>query len=151
MRNCHKWGQKLVRSGYRLTLGREAIITVLSNTKKHLSVEDIYMVLHPDYPGIGVTTIYRTLDLLEQTGIVRKFEFGHGRAKFELSEEYGNKKHHHHLICNKCKKIIDYSDFLNEEVDYIKKAEDGLRKKYGYEISNHLIRFYGICPACKAG
>ena len=151
MKNCHKWGQKLAKCGYRLTTGREAIIDILTNTDKHVSAEDIYMLLHPDYPGIGLTTVYRTLDLLEQTGIVSKFEFGHGRAKYELSEECSNKKHHHHLICNKCQEITDYFDFISEEINYIKKAEEGLSKKYGYKIENHLIRFYGVCPACKSG
>ena len=149
MKHCHKWGKKLTGSGYRLTAGREAIINVLSKTDKHLSAEDIYMLLHPNHPNIGLTTIYRTLELLKQTGIISKFEFGHGRAKYELSEEYGNKKHHHHLICKKCREIIDYSDFFDAEVDYVKQAEKGLKRKFGYNIDSHLIRFYGICPSCK--
>lgn len=149
MQHCHKWGQKLAGCGFRLTEGREAIIEILSNTDKHLSAEDIYMSLHPEHPGIGLTTIYRTLELLQQTGIVSKFEFGHGRAKFELTEEYGNKKHHHHLICRNCRTIIDYSDFLEDELLYIKKTEAALSEEYNFHIDNHVINFYGLCENCR--
>lgn len=149
MRQCSRWGQKLRGFGFRLTVSREAIIDILANTNEHLSAEDIYMAVHPQYPAIGLTTIYRTLELLEQTGIVSKFDFGHGRAKYELSEEYGNKKHHHHLICKRCGKIVDYSDFLDAELEYIKITEQGLKKKYNFDIKDHLIHFYGICPECK--
>jgi Fur family ferric uptake transcriptional regulator len=149
MKHCHQWGQTLKGRGFRLTVAREAIIHVLERTDAHVSAEDIYMAVHPEYPAIGLTTIYRTLDLLQQTGIISKFEFGHGRAKFELSEKYSSKKHHHHLICRRCRKIIDYSDFINEEIDYIQKTEEGLKKKYNFDISDHEINFYGLCEACK--
>jgi Fur family ferric uptake transcriptional regulator len=150
MRHCHKWGQKLEGCGYRLTTAREIILNILTNTDQHLSAEDIYMAIHHNYPNIGLTTVYRTLEVLIQTGIVSKFEFGHGRAKYELTEGYGTKQHHHHLICKKCRKIVDYTDFMAEEEEYIKKAEIGLQKKYGFTIDKHLIRFYGTCPECEA-
>ncbi|MBN1412356.1 MAG: transcriptional repressor [Spirochaetales bacterium] len=149
MGHCHKWGQKFIDFGFRLTAARECIFEILLKTDAHLSAEDIYMAIHKINPAIGLTTIYRTLELLEQNGIVRKFEFGHGRAKYELNEEYEGKKHHHHLICEKCHKIVDYSEFVKEEKEYIKKAENGLEKKYGFSIKDHLIDFYGICPDCK--
>jgi len=149
MRQCNKWGEKFQSYGFRLTASRKVGLKVIINTDGHLSAEDIYMAVHLDNPSIGLTTIYRTLELLEQTGIVSKFKFGHGRAKYELSEEYSNKKHHHHLICKKCRKIVDYSDFVEEEKKYINKAVVGLQNKYGFEIDEHLIRFYGTCPDCQ--
>ena len=149
MKYCQEWGKKLKGCGFRMTASREAVLEILKNTDKHLSAEDIYMAIHPVNQAIGLTTIYRTLELLNQSGIISKFEFGHGRAKYELSEAYSNKKHHHHLICKKCRKIVDYSDFLEDEQEYIRKAEKGLEKKYGFDIDNHLIRFYGLCTECK--
>jgi Fur family transcriptional regulator, ferric uptake regulator len=149
MRQC-KYGQKIKSCGFRLTVPRQAIIDILDKIEGHLSAEDIYMKLHAGHPDIGLTTIYRTLDLLEQTGIVMKFDFGHGRAKYELAEEYSKKKHHHHhLLCTKCNKVLDYSDFLGEELEYIKKAENALRGKYGFDITGHTISFYGVCPDCR--
>ncbi len=151
MRYCQKWGKKLTGCGFRLTAAREIILDILSNTEQHLSAEDIYITVHVNNPEIGLTTVYRTLELFEQIGIVSKFEFGHGRAKYELSEEYSNKKHHHHLICKKCRTIVDYSGFIEEEREYLQKTEAGLKDKYGFDIENHLIHFYGICPECKKG
>jgi len=132
-----------------MTAGREAIIDILSDTEAHMSAEDIFLALRDIHPGIGLTTVYRTLELLEQTGIVAKFEFGHGRAKYELTEEYGKKNHHHHLICRQCGTVVDYSDFMEDELTYIEKTEKGLTKKYNFVIDNHVINFYGLCAQCR--
>ena len=148
-RYCGRWEHKLRHHGYKCTATREVVLEVLHSTDDHLSPEDIYHKAHQNHPNIGLTTVYRTLELLEQTGIVSKFEFGHGRAKYELAEIYSSKKHHHHLICNKCRKIIDYAEFAESELEYIKKAEEGLEKKYGFKIDSHNIEFYGLCPECK--
>ena len=149
MRN--RWGQRLENSGFRITKAREVILGILESTPEHLSAEDIFMLIRREYPGIGLTTVYRTLDILENAGIVDKFDFSLDRAKYELSEEYSGKKHHHHLICKRCGKIIDYTEFLDSEMDYIRKTESELSRKYGFSIEKHMIHFYGICPECKAG
>ncbi|MBN2737244.1 MAG: transcriptional repressor [Spirochaetales bacterium] len=139
---------RLSSLGIRLTPAREEVVNILTATDEHLSAEDIFFRIHSKDPSIGLTTVYRTLELFEQNNIVTKFEFGHGRAKFELSEEFSHKKHHHHLVCTKCRKIIDYSDFLNEEQEYVEKTERGLENKYAFKINCHIIHFYGICGDC---
>jgi Fur family ferric uptake transcriptional regulator len=87
------WHTRFEGRGYRLTTPREATLHVLSNADKYLSSEDIYMTVHRKYPAIGLTTIYRTLDLLVRMGVVFKFGFGDGRAHYELTEHFSNKKH----------------------------------------------------------
>ncbi|MBN2532371.1 MAG: transcriptional repressor [Spirochaetales bacterium] len=144
-----QWRERLQKKGYRLTIPREVIIEVLRNSTSHLSAEDIYMELHKKYPAIGLTTIYRTLELLVQMKIIVKFDFGDRRSRYELSEKYGMKKHHHHLICSQCTKIIDYTDFINEELELIEKTEKRLMKKYNFSITSHVISFTGICLECK--
>ncbi len=144
-----KWHGQFRGCGYRLTVPRKAIMDVLSKTDKHLSAEDVYMEVHKGYSNIGLTTVYRTLELLVQMGMVSKFDFGDKRARYEL-EEGSVKGHHHHLICNKCKRIIDYTEFVDEEIDFLKRAEKGLSKRYGFKITNHLIRFYGLCDKCRS-
>jgi Fur family ferric uptake transcriptional regulator len=134
--------------GYRITSGREAILDVLSKSDKHLSAEDIYMKVHPRCPTIGLTTVYRTLDVLAGLGFIFKFDFGDGRARFELAEGPKGAHHHHHLICNNCKGVIDYTDFIDEEVELLNQTEKGLTKKYDFKITNHLIQFYGLCNIC---
>ena len=69
-----------------MTAPREAILSVLNKTSKHLSAEDVYMAVHKIYPTVGLTTVYRTLELLVHMGLVFKFDFGDGRARYELSK-----------------------------------------------------------------
>jgi len=141
------WGGKFRGCGYRMTLPRQVILDVLQKTYKHLSAEDVYMEAHKISPQLGLTTVYRTLELLTDMGELNKFAFGDGRARYELIE-ISKEAHHHHLICTECKKIIDYSDFADEELEFLERAEKGLSKMYNFEISNHIIQFYGICEKC---
>jgi Fur family transcriptional regulator, ferric uptake regulator len=144
-----KWMEKLVESGNRLTKPRELIMNLLSSTDDHLSADDIYIKIHKKNPGVGLTTVYRTLDLLSGLGIVFKFDFGENRTRFELNEKYSSKKHHHHLVCNVCKRIIDYSDFMDEEIKLCRISEDSLSKRYNFKIEEHIIHFLGVCEKCR--
>ena len=145
----HWWGNRFRGCGYRITVARQAILEVLSRTSKHLSAEDIYFAVHRDYPNIGLTTVYRTLELLVQLGFIFKFDFGDGRARYELTEGPEKKQHHHHLICTKCRRIINYTDFIDDEIELLKRTEKGLSRKYNFEIKEHLIQFYGLCDRCR--
>jgi len=128
---------------------RQAILEVLSNTEEHLSAEEIYLAVHKIYPNVGLTTVYRTLELLVDMGLVFKFDFGDKRARYELSQGPTSKKHHHHLVCTNCGRIIDYTDFIDEEKELLRRTEAGLSKKYNFKITNHLIQFYGLCEECQ--
>lgn len=141
------WHRRFRGLGYRLTVPRRAILTVLSRTSKHLSAEDIYHTVHKVYPAIGLTTVYRTLELLVQMGLVFKFDFGDGRSRYELATG-PNVKHHHHLVCTNCGRIIDYSELINEEVKLLSQVEKTLSKKYSFRINNHQIYFLGLCDRC---
>jgi Fur family ferric uptake transcriptional regulator len=132
-----------------MTVPRQAIVDVLSATSKHLSAEDVYMAVHKTYPQVGLTTVYRTLELLVQIGLVFKFDFGDGRARYELSEGPKGERHHHHLVCTDCGRVIDYTDFIDDEVELLNQTERALSKKYNFAITNHLIQFYGLCDECK--
>ena len=146
----HHWCRGRVKGfGFRLTLGRDAVLDVLSRTEDHLSAEDIYIRVHETYPAIGLTSVYRTLDMLVNIGLVYKFDFGDGRARFELAEGPKGKDHHHHLVCTGCGRIVNYRDFIDEEVALLKKTEEGLSEKHNFAITNHLIQFYGLCEDCR--
>lgn len=133
----------------RVTKPRKIIVDVLGATTQHLSAEEVYFRVHKEYPNIGLTTVYRTLDLLEGMGIVSKLQFGDGRSRYELMENPRKPGHHHHLVCISCKRIIEYDDFVDEEVKLIRKVEKALSRKYGFQIAGHVIQFHGICGACK--
>lgn len=122
---------------------------ILAETDEHLSVSDIYMKAHSVNPDMGLTTIYRTLDVLEQMGMVHKFDFGEGKCRYELLQNTGSSHHHNHLICTRCKRIIDYDEFLDEELALIQRIQEKLSRKYNYEIENHVMNFYGLCESCR--
>jgi Fur family ferric uptake transcriptional regulator len=143
------WHGKFRGCGYRITVPREAILDVLNRTSEHLSAEDIYMAIHKTHPNIGLTTIYRTLELLVHMGLVFKFDFGDGRARYELSEGPKGTRHHHHLVCTKCGRVIDYTDFIDDEIELLSRTEKGLSKKFNFKIANHLLQFYGLCEKCQ--
>jgi len=142
------WRGRLRQRGLRITSGREAVCKVLTRAKGHLSAEEIYLAARPLYPSIGLTSIYRTLEIMQKMGLVRKSDFGDGRARYELTSSQ-HQGHHHHLICTCCGRIIDYCDFMDEELEFLKVTEKGLSKKYGFKINDHLIQFSGICDRCQ--
>lgn len=144
------WRDRFHDHGARYTSTREIILGVLQAAEGHLSAADVYVKAHSLNPGIGLTTVYRTLDMLVRMGMVRKFEFGDGKARFEMADARGDRDHHHHLVCMSCRKIIDYSDFVDEELEFIRKTEKALERKYNFSITGHMIRFQGLCADCRS-
>ena len=131
----------------RMTKPRRVIIKILCESSDYLSAEDIFDKLKNDFPGIGLATVYRTIILLSNLGIVTRFEFGEGKARYELSE---NKEgsHHHQIVCEKCYKVINYSDFTDEECEFHSLMENILGEKFGFNIKRHVVQYYGICNKC---
>ena len=148
MQKQNKWRHRFRGQVCRWTAPRQAIVDLLSRTKRHLSAKDIYTELTKIYPGLGLTTVYRTLDLLSRSGMIQTIAIGDGQNRYELKS--GNKSdHHHHLICTNCGKIIDYREFLKEELEFINKAEKKLENKFSFKIMDHNIEFIGLCKNCQ--
>ncbi len=145
----HGWKKHLRNCGYRMTIAREAILEILSNTDAHLSADEIYIKIRPTLPHIGLATVYRTLEILTQMNVIHKFDFGDGRARYELAEPLKGNTHHHHLICTQCNQILNYTDFVDEEIKLLQQVEKGLSEKYHFKITHHLIQFYGVCQECQ--
>jgi Fur family ferric uptake transcriptional regulator len=97
---------ELSHQGYRMTPQRLMIVSAIENSENHISAEDIYTQVVAKYPNVNVSTVYRTLELLEQLGLVTKTEMGIGRIMYHPIE----KGHHHHLICRTCGNIIDLDE-----------------------------------------
>jgi Fur family ferric uptake transcriptional regulator len=113
-----------------------------------MSAKEIFASIQKKYPGIGLSTVYRTLDLLSQTGLLNKLDIGEGQSRYEYRSNE-KKGHHHHIICTRCGKIIDYSDSLDEELALVRKAEENLVQKYNFVVQDHNIEFYGLCKDCQ--
>jgi len=141
-------GERLKAKGVRFTPGRRIVLDVLLRSTGHLSAEDIFLKIREGHSEVSVASVYRTLEIFERAGLVYKFDFGHGRARFEMAEEIKGGDHHHHLVCTGCGEVIDYRDFSPEELELLRRAEANLYSKYDFRIRTHLIQFYGTCAKC---
>ena len=92
---------------------------------------------------IGLATVYRSLELLGSLGILLKIEFGDGCSRYELNTTDPNLHRHHHLICMKCHKVIEFDE------DKLDELEEEIANKSGFEILNHEVKFFGYCKDCR--
>ncbi len=134
--------EKLKDKGFKLTPQRRCVIdTILENEGKHLSTEEIYDLVKKKYPEIGLATVYRTMQILGEVGLVYKHNFDDGRSRYEVTN---NEDHqHHHLVCINCGKVIEV------EEDLLDRLESQVESKYGFTITNHNVKFLGYCEKCK--
>ncbi len=123
------------------TIQREIILKILYQNDKHFTPEDLYILIKQEYPNlnIGIATIYRTLNLLEESHIITSISFGQSGKKYEIAV----KPHHDHLICDICGKIIEFED------KEIEKRQVEIAAKYDFLIKNHILQLHGICKECR--
>lgn len=133
----------LKEKGYKLTPQRRAIVDIIiQNAGCHLTTEELYDLVKNECPEIGLATVYRTVQLLEELGVVSKLDLNDGCYRYELVREDENHQHHH-LICSQCGKVIEVQG------DLLEVLEHEIESKYDFKIRNHSVKFYGICSDCK--
>ena len=133
----------LKEKGYKLTPQRRAIVDIIIKMEgKHLTAEELYDLVKIECPEIGLATVYRTVQLLEELGVVSRLDLNDGCNRYELVHEDENHQHHH-LICTNCGKVIEV------EEDLLEGLEEDIESKYKFLIKNHSLKFYGICDDCK--
>jgi Fur family ferric uptake transcriptional regulator len=126
--------QKCISKGVKLTEQRKIIAKVMSEANDHPDVDELYTRVSKIDPKISIATVYRTVKLFEESGIVAKHDFKGGKARYEeLSES-----HHDHLIDVKTGEIIEIVD---EEIEKLQKK---VAEKYGYELVDHKLELYGV-------
>jgi Fur family ferric uptake transcriptional regulator len=130
---------KLSNKGYRLTPQRLMILAAIENSDDHISAEEIYSQIVAKYPYVNISTVYRTLELLEGLGLVTKTDLGEGRVRYHPAD----KGHHHHLVCQNCGAIID----LDESV--LSPLKDALLKEYGFIANLRHLAIFGRCKNCR--
>ena len=134
----------------RWTGPRDDVFNILAGTQEHLSAMDIFARLRASNPDIGLTTVYRTIDLLDSAGLIRRISGLGGEVRFEYRR--GDREdHHHHLICTACGRIVNYRDFESEELSLVRRTEQRLATKHGFLIRDHNIEFLGLCGECRPG
>jgi Fur family ferric uptake transcriptional regulator len=129
--------------GWRLTPQREIILNVFQNLPKgnHLSAEDLCNCLQEQGNPISLSTIYRTVKLMARMGILRELELAEGHKHYELNQPYPY--HHHHLICVKCNKTIEFKS------DSVLKIGSKTAQKEGYHLLDCQLSIHAICPHCQ--
>ena len=130
--------KKCIANGVKLTDQRKTIARVISESKKtygeadHPDVDELYKRVSNIDPKISIATVYRTVKLFEEAGILTKHDFKTGKARYELNDD------HNHLIDIKTGEIIE---FVNDEIEVLQKK---VAEKYGYDLVDHKLELYGI-------
>lgn len=119
--------------GIRITGQRKIIAQVIQESSDHPDVDKIYQRSNKIDPKISIATVYRTVKLLEELGIIDKLDFGNGKSRYEFTDC----KHHHHLIDITTGKVIE---FENQKLEELKKE---ICDKLGYELVDHKLELYG--------
>ncbi len=123
-----------VDKGMRMTEQRRVIARVLSHAEDHPDVEELHRRAHAIDPHISIATVYRTVRLFEESGIIDRHDFRDGRSRYEEAPEH----HHDHLIDMKTGKVIEFTD------DDIEALQNAIAKRLGYRLVDHRLELYGV-------
>jgi Fur family ferric uptake transcriptional regulator len=123
-----------IEKGMRMTDQRRVIARVLSSADDHPDVEELHRRAHAIDPHISIATVYRTVRLFEESGIIERHDFRDGRSRYEETPDH----HHDHLIDMKSGKVVE---FVDEEIEALQHA---IAKKLGYKLVDHRLELYGM-------
>lgn len=131
---------RLRRQARRITGPRAAILEILRRQPHPLTNREILAALPRGHCDLA--TIYRAMHLLEEMGMVKRFDFGDGSARFELVGE-NDDGHHHHLVCTRCAEVVEIEQCFPKEI------EERIAAANGFKAVTHKLEFFGICPGCQ--
>ncbi len=132
--------QKLRDHGHKITPQRLAIVKILAKSEGHPTVEEIHVQIKKDFPTMSLATVYRNIVLVKSLGEVLELGFPDGSNRYD-----GNKPYPHpHVICIKCKKIVD------PDLDSLDEMKKEVAAETQFKILNHRLDFFGICSNCMA-
>jgi Fur family transcriptional regulator, ferric uptake regulator len=129
-------GSYMARRGLRSTGQRRLIIQAIFESSEHLTIDQLLARVHESDSHVGYATVYRTLKLLVDGGIVNEHNFGDGVTRFELADE---EAHHDHLICEECGRITEFEEPLIEEL------QTRIASRYKFVVLHHKHELYGHC------
>ncbi|MBI2888031.1 MAG: transcriptional repressor [Chloroflexi bacterium] len=124
--------------GYRVTLQRSIIMETLEGLAGHVSVEDIYARVRERFPQVNISTVYRTLELMEEAGLAVHTHFDDGVAKWHRAEEGA----HQHLVCRRCGQELEL------DLDVVEPLAEQLRARYGFQPDIAHFAIVGVCRSC---
>ena len=130
---------RLSELGYRLTPQRLMVVQAVEAADSHISAEEIYLQIRAIYPHMNISTVYRTLELLSERGLVTETDMGDGRVRYHSI----GKGHHHHLVCQKCGATIDV------EESTLSPLWDEIGQRYHFEVDMKHLALFGLCSKCR--
>ena len=128
----------LRQAGYRLTRPRLAVLQVLRENDEGLDPQEVHHKGKAICPSLGLVTVYRTLDLLAELGLVRRV---HSEERCHRFASAGHNRHH--LVCQSCHRVIEFP------CDGLEDLIESVRQRTGYTITGHLVELSGLCPTCQ--
>lgn len=138
-----KFKALLKTKGLKVTVQRLAVLNILKERDdEHLTAEEIYDLVKKNHPEIGLATVYRTIQLLSDMGIIDKLSLDDGFTRYEMGKSLSSGHRHHHLICLSCNKIFSF------EKDFMEPLENEIEKVTGFRVVNHEAKLFGYCKEC---
>ena len=134
-----EWLDCLRGSGYRITSPRRAVVEALANSERALNAAEIFDIAREQYPSLGLVSVYRTLEKLEELGLIQRVHHPDGCQAFIA----GFKGHQHLLICQNCGRT---QFFEGDDLDLLFKR---VARKSGYQIKEHWLQLLGFCAECQ--
>ena len=134
----NEWLALFAGSGYRVTAKNRAIVEAILNSDKALDAVDLFEIVRKEYPGLGLVTVYRTIQKLEELGLVNHLH-QENDCNMVLRAARG---HEHLLICSRCGKIVYFSG------DDLNKLTEQIAGKTGFTIQSHWLQLFGLCSTC---
>lgn len=134
------FGDFLTSKKLRLTSQRKIIFNDIISRKTHTNIDELFLAAKEKDPNIGLATMYRTVKLLTDSGLVREVSSHSGKPFYEAVV---GRSHHDHLTCDICGENIEFAE------DTIEKLQDKIAEKYGYTLTGHSLYLRGICPKCR--
>jgi Fur family ferric uptake transcriptional regulator len=133
------WLTQLQDNGYRLTGARRAVVEIITDSRRALTPVEVYDAARDQYPALGLVTVYRTLEKLEELGLIQRVHQPQGCQAFITA----GKGHQHLLLCSKCGRT---TLFDGDDLDQFIKS---VARKTGYRITEHWLQLFGLCEHCK--
>jgi len=133
------WLTQLQDNGYRLTGARRAVVEIIADSRRALTPVEVYDAARDQYPALGLVTVYRTLEKLEELGLIQRVHQPQGCQAFITA----GKGHQHLLLCSKCGRTILFG---GDDLDQFIKS---IARKTGYRINEHWLQLFGLCEHCR--
>lgn len=135
------WLSRLKANGYRLTTPRRVVVKTIASSDHVLNPFEVFELARNDYPSLGLVTVYRTLDKLEELNLIQRVHQPSGCQSFVVAHP----GHQHILICDNCGRV----DFFREDPEGINLLMKEVGGDSGFEITNHWLQFFGVCNDCQ--